>query len=225
MRCATVGVMLLSLVVAGTVGAEEARRAEAPQMLKEALQDGKAGSAEIGAIVDWVLHEKEEAVASGFAEVLGGLDLQAPVKSRETERWGPVVSAMVDLIAASLRDAQAHRGRRGSDIPPELSALMRAAAPVVTASLREADPKTLAPLRAALAAFGQAAGKDLVTDLTRALRHEEATVRRGAAAALAALGRSARVAIPDLREALDDPDADVRETARQALTQLGEKAP
>lgn len=224
MRGAGVVALAWPLLVTGQVGAEQPQR-NAPQALKEALHEGAAEPADIRAIVDWVLHEKEEKVAAGFAEVLGALDLAARVKGRDAERWAPTVSALVELLGASLRDAETHRGRRGSDVSPELSALVRAAAPAISASLREADPKSLEPLRAALAAFGQAAGKEVVPDLVRALRHEDATIRRGAATTLSALGPVARAALPDLRNALDDPDADVRAAAQQALTRLGEKAP
>ena len=153
MRGANVVAVALSLTVMGQAGAEEVRREDAPQALKGALQSGTAEAADIRAIVDWVLHEKEEKVAAGFAEVLGALDLSAQMKGRDAQRWAPTVSAMVELIGASLRDAQTHRGRSGSDVPPELEALMRAAVPAISASLREADPKSLEPLRAAIPAF------------------------------------------------------------------------
>jgi hypothetical protein len=225
MRWVTVATVALSLVVSGRVGAEAVSREDAPQALKEALQSGQAQPADIRAIIDWVLHEKEEKVAAGFAEVLRTLDAPGQVTGRDGDRWAPTVSAMFDLFGATLRDAQTHRSRRGSDVPPELSTLLRVAAPAIAASLREADPKSLEPLRAAAAAFGQAAGQEVVPDLVRALRHEDATIRRGAATALSALGPVARVAVPELKSALEDPDPDVRAAARQALTQLGEKVP
>src|SRR5687768_15577034 len=149
MRCAAVVAGMLSLVV-GQVGAEEAPKADAPQMLTEALRTGKAEPADIGAIVSWVLHEKEETVASGFAEVLGALDLPAGVKGRDADRWAPTVRALADVFAAALRDAETRRPRKGSDVPPELAALLRAAAPAISASLSEADPESLERFRAAL---------------------------------------------------------------------------
>ena len=223
MRFALVVAVTVSLSMMGRVGAAEDRREDAPRLLKDAVRTGTAEPADLAAIVSWVLHEKEETVAAGFAEVLGSLDVPAAANGNDGERWAPVASAMVDLFTAALRDAQTHRVRRGTDVPPELVALMRAAAPAVAASLREASPESLEPLRAALSGFSRTAGKDVVPELVRALRHEDATVRRGAATLLSTMGPAAQVAMPDLRAALDDPDPDVRAAARAALTQLGEK--
>ena len=224
MRCAAI-VAVLWAAAAGQAGAGEVASSEAPGKLTKALQSGQAEPADVRAIIDWVLHEKEEKVAAGFAGVLSALDTRRQGTGRDALRWAPTMSAMVDLFAATLRDAQTHKSRRGSDVPPELSALLRAAAPAIADSLREADPKSLESLRAATAAFGQAAGKQVVPDLVRALQHEDATIRRGAAAALSALGPVARIAIPELETALDDADPDVRDAARHALEQLGQKAP
>ena len=188
MRCATVVAGILSLAVVGQVGAEEAPKADAPKLLKEALQKGRAEPADIGAIVSWVLHEKEETVASGFAEVLGALDLPAGVKGRDAERWAPTVSALADVFAAALRDAETRRPRKGSDVPPELAALLRAAAPAISASLREADPESLAGVRAALKGFAQAAGSREVRDLRKALEDADPEVREAARQVLEQLG-------------------------------------
>jgi hypothetical protein len=192
MRCATVVAGMLILAVVGQVGAEEAPKADAPKLLKEALQKGRAEPADIGAIVSWVLHEKEETVASGFAEVLGALDLPAGVKGRDAERWAPTVSALADVFAAALRDAEKRRPRKGSDVPPELAALLRAAAPAISASLREADPESLAGVRAALNGFAQAAGSGVVRDLRKALEDADPEVREAARQALEELGEKVR---------------------------------
>jgi hypothetical protein len=72
------------------------------------------------------------------------------------------------------------------------------------------------PLRSTPAA----ADNDAVADLVKALRDDNALVRKRAAIALGRLGPGARDAIPALEKAVRDPDADVRAAATAALARV-----
>lgn len=179
---------------------------------------GREGAADaFAAIADWILNEKEEAVAAGLADVLGSLDPSAAGVSGG-ERWNDTARAMFSLFTRVLRDAEVNRHRPDA-LKAELAGLVSAAAPAVAATLREADPAARARLLGAFGGLGPVAD-DLVPLLAQALQHPQGEVRIGAATALAALGRSAGAAVPALRAAIRDPDAEVRAAAAEALRKI-----
>ena len=147
--------------VIDALGAADARTRDAhdaPQRLADALARGSATTEDAAVITRWILEAKEEAVARGLRDALGAADFTGAGPGGE--RWNPVTGAMVALFQSALEDAEAHRSRDLGDWP-ELNALVRAAAPAVAASLREADPATreqlLLLVRAAAAALAETA--------------------------------------------------------------------
>jgi hypothetical protein len=112
---------------------------DAPQRLADALATGHATTEDAAVIARWVLEAKEEDVAREFADALGTAAFTA--RGLDSERWNPVTQAMVALFRSALTDAADHRRREVGDWP-ELTALVRAAAPAVASSLKEADPET-----------------------------------------------------------------------------------
>jgi hypothetical protein len=122
---------------------------DAPLRLADALARGSASGEDVAVITRWVMEAREEDVARELADVLGTADLSA--RAPHAQRWNPVMGAMVAFMRSALGDAAEHRNR---DVGhwPELNALVRAAAPAVAASLREADPETQEQLRALLGA-------------------------------------------------------------------------
>jgi hypothetical protein len=197
-------------------GSRRAGREDAPRLLKEAVRAGTADADAFAAIVDWILYEKEEKVAAGLADVLGSLD--PAIAGAKGERWNETARAMFSLFTSVLRDAEGNR--HGADaFDAHFSALVSAAAPAVTAALREADPAARARFLTAFGALGPAAD-DLVPLLAEALRHPQREVRVGAATALAALGRSAGAAVPALQAAVADLDGEVRAAAAEALKRI-----
>lgn len=152
--------MAVALVVAAASAGEaaprkadrsrKADRADAPRLLKDAVRTGDADLATFAAIADWILHEKEEAVAAGLADVLSAVDPSAGRPSGD--RWAPTTQAMVSLFTSVLRDAESHRRRSGDETDAEVAALVSAAAPAVAAALAESDPRLVATLADAFAA-------------------------------------------------------------------------
>lgn len=122
---------------------------DAPQRLAGALATGSATADDVAVITRWVLEAKEEDVAREFAEALGTAALGG--RGPQAERWNPVVGAMVTLMRSALTDAADHRQRDVGNWP-ELNALVKAAAPAVAASVREADPETQEQLQLLLGA-------------------------------------------------------------------------
>jgi len=200
--------------LAEALGATEARTQDAPRLLAEALRSGTTDTAAWASIVRWVLFEKEEKVAAGLTEALRAVPVPAP--GHDAERWNRTAEVVIGAFASVLRDAQTHTRRDGDAI---VNDLVVAAAPALIAAFNEADPAALDKVRAAIAGFAPGT-KEMVGPLARGLRHEEASVRVGAATALGALGSSAKGAVPALRAALDDPDAGVREAAAKALERI-----
>src|SRR5688572_26287330 len=113
------------------------RRGDAPRLLKDALREGKAHPKDIAAIVDWVLHEKEEAVAAGFAEALAD-QFGGTATGPEAERWNRTARAMGDLFQRLLRDAQTRTTRTEKEMWPEVEKILKEAAPAVAEALRDA---------------------------------------------------------------------------------------
>lgn len=115
------------------------RREDVPRLLKDAIHKGKAEPDDIAAIVDWVLHEKEEAVAAGFAEALASVDFAGAVTGRDAARWSATARAVSDLFQRVLRDAQTRTSRDEADLWPEVEKILKIAAPAVAEALRERD--------------------------------------------------------------------------------------
>jgi hypothetical protein len=204
-------VLAASMAAAGTPG-----RADAPRLLKDAVRTGTIEDAAFAAITDWILHEKEEAVAAGLIEVLGSVDPSAP-RIAGSARYDETAAAVLSIFTRVLRDAQSNR--RPDALEAELSALVGIAAPAIAASLRETPAADQARLISAFGMLGPVAD-DLVPLLAEGLRHPQREVRIGAVTALAALGRSAGAALPALRAAAGDPDPDVRAAAKEALKKI-----
>lgn len=206
------------VVLAASLAAAESKppRADAPRLLRDAVRTGTIEDAAFAAITDWILHEKEEAVAAGLIEVLGAIEPSATGIGADA-RYDETAAAVLSIFTRVLRDAQSNR--RPGAIEDELAALVGVAAPVVAASLRETSAADRARLMAAFRMLGPVAD-DLVPLLADGLRHSQREVRLGSATALAALGRSAGAALPALRRAADDPDPDVRAAASDALKKI-----
>ena len=190
-------------------GAEDAQR-----LLKDALRAGTVDRAAFAAISEWILYEKEEAVAAGLADVLADAAGHA-ARAHAGDRWDPTAQALLNVFARVLSDAAANRhGDRVVD--EEIATLVGIAAPMVSAALRESPAADRARLLTVFGALGPVAD-DLVPLLASGLRHEQRDVRIGAATALGALGRSAGAARSELRKAAKDDDPAVQAAARDAL--------
>ena len=189
---------------------------EASALLGEALRRGEVDPDTAATITRWILEGKDDAVARGLAAALRSTDLTA--HGREAQRWNGTVQALGALLESALADASAHR-RRDAGQWPELAALVGAAAPAIAATLQETSPSD----RESILRFVQAiapAATPMVQPLIQGLRHEQAEVRRGAAAGLGAMGAAGRGAKAELERALQDPDADVRAAAAEALRRI-----
>lgn len=143
--------VLIEVVAAADV--RETDPAEAPARLQEVLRSGRFEPRDVALISRWVLEEKEETVARGIGDALRSAD--PTLAGRQGERWNPALGAMVALFDSALRDAGANR-RRDTKAWPELTALVKAAAPAIAASLREADPALRAELQRLLGAMAEA---------------------------------------------------------------------
>lgn len=154
---------------AGGDGARAAGREKAPRLLKDAVASGTVEAGDFAAIVDWILHEKEENVAAGLLDLLGAAE--PAIAGAGGPRWEPTTRAVFALFGAVLRDAEGNRRRGGRDLEPEIAAVVSAAAPAVAATLQEADPQT----KARMAQFLEALAP-LEDDLT-ALVGPDATAR------------------------------------------------
>jgi hypothetical protein len=77
---------------------------------------------------------------------------------------------------------------------------------------------------AVLTGFARADDADRVNDYVKALRDNDAAVRRQAAGALGELGAKAKAAVPALRAAIIDGDAGVRSAAALALEKINPPA-
>jgi hypothetical protein len=141
----------MSAVIDAVVAAEARTRdaTDAPQRLADALARGNASADDAAVITRWVLEAREEDVAREFADALGTAALGG--RGPRAERWNPVVGAMVALMRSALIDAADHRQRDVGNWP-ELNALVKAAAPAVAASVRDADPETQEQLNLLLGA-------------------------------------------------------------------------
>ncbi len=166
-------VLLLTVTAAAMAGDDvrEARRQDAPRLMKDAVAAGTIDTADFAAIADWILHEKEENVAAGLIEVLGAAE--PAIRGAGGERWEPTARAVFSLLATALGDAHGNRRRSGRDLEPEIAAIVSAAAPAVAATLQEVDPESrarMAALLAALGPLGDDLGPLLGTDLSAVAR-------------------------------------------------------
>lgn len=151
------GVVLAVVVAAGTVAPASAgesdrresnQRADAPRLLKEGLAAGDADFATFAAIADWILHEKEEKVAAGLVDALSAVEPR--LAGHDGQRWNATTEAMVTLLKSALQDARTHHRRGDGETEADVAALVKAAAPAISATLAEVDPKVWAPFREAL---------------------------------------------------------------------------
>jgi hypothetical protein len=99
---------------------------DAPRLLRESLRTGTADPAAMGAIVRWVLQEKEEKVAGAFADALDSVGPR--LQGVEAERYGAAARSILAVFQGVLRDAQGHRRRDGDAILRELRPAIDAAA-------------------------------------------------------------------------------------------------
>ena len=157
-----------TLASAGDDARKKARREDAPRLMKDAVAAGTIDTADFAAIADWILHEKEEKVAAGLIDVLGAA--QPAITAASGERWEPTARAVFSLFATVLRDAQGNQRRGARDLEPEIAALVGAASPAVTASLREIDPESRARMAALLDVLGDDLAPLLGADLADVAR-------------------------------------------------------
>ena len=217
MRCPLAVVVALSLSASAAVAdTPRPRREDAQRLLKDAIRSGTVEADAFAAISDWILYEKEEAVAAGLADVLASaLDQPGVARSLEAQRWDPVAQAMLSVFARVLSDA-AHNRHGDQVIDQEVAALVGIAAPMVAQALRESPVADHAKMLAVFGSLGPVAD-DLVPLLAKGLAHAQRDVRVGSATALAALGRAAGAAVPALKSAAEDADPAVQAAARDAL--------
>jgi translation initiation factor 2B subunit (eIF-2B alpha/beta/delta family) len=115
-------------------------QADAPRLLRESLRSGTADAASMGAIVRWVLEEKEEKVAGAVADALADVDSQLPGiagAGADAERWNAAARSVMAVFQGALRDAQNNRRTDGEAMLRELQPAIAAAA----AALTEAQQK------------------------------------------------------------------------------------
>jgi hypothetical protein len=99
---------------------------DAPRLLEESLRKGSADPAAMGAIVRWVLREKEEKIAATFADALDHVDPR--LQGVEGERWSAAARSVLAVFQGVLRDAEHHRRRDGDALLRELKPAIDAAA-------------------------------------------------------------------------------------------------
>jgi hypothetical protein len=147
-RGVVVAVVVAMATAAQAAPGEGERRADAPRLLKEGLAAGNADLATFAAIADWILHEKEEKVAAGLADALAAVEPR--LSGPDGQRWNATAEAMLSLFRSALADARTHHRRSDAEIEADVAAVAAAAAPAISATLAEVDPKVWAPFREAL---------------------------------------------------------------------------
>jgi HEAT repeats len=205
---------LIGPIVAALAG-PEAPAEDAPRLLSEALRTGTADARTAATIVRWVLSEREETVAAGLVDALR--EVHPPTSGPEAERWNATAHAVIGSFEGLLRDAQAHRRRDGEDVVRDLVAV---AGPAVIAALSEVEPAAREDVTRAVGTVAAPAARELLPSLIEALHNADASVRRGAATVLGAMGPSARAAATDLSALASDPDAAVADAAAAALKRI-----
>lgn len=144
----------LALGLAGATAAEDGQ-AQGPQLLEDALRTGKADTADLAAIVEWVLREKEETVARELRRTLQTLDTTG--RGPDGPRWDATSRAILGLFGTVLLDAERLHRRDAPSLARELSAVVDAATPALAAALRESDPAGRALVARGLRALASAA--------------------------------------------------------------------
>ena len=99
---------------------------DAPWLLKESLRSGVVDPQAMGAIIRWVLYEKEEKVAAVFADALKAAEPR--FQGVDGERYGAAARSVLSVLGGVLRDAQHNRRRNGDDLLRELRPAIDAAA-------------------------------------------------------------------------------------------------
>jgi hypothetical protein len=173
-----VTLLVAAVPMAGAGTPPDARRGDAPRLMKDAVAAGTVDAADFAAIADWILHEKEEKVAAGLIDVLGAAE--PAIAGAAGHRWDATARAVFALFATALRDGEGNR-RSGREMDSAIAAVVSAATPAVVQSLREVDPESRARMAALLGALGPLSddlapllGADLATAAREALRETDA---------------------------------------------------
>jgi hypothetical protein len=99
---------------------------DAPWLLKESLRTGVVDPVAMGAIIRWVLYEKEEKVAAAFADALDTLEPQ--LSGIDGHQYGAAARSVIAAFQGVLRDAQHNRRRDGDSVLREVKPAIDAAA-------------------------------------------------------------------------------------------------
>ena len=110
-----------------------AAEADAPRLLRESLRTGTAEPAAMGAIVRWVLEEKEEKVAGAVADALTEVAPRLPrAEGVDAERWNVAAQSVLAAFGTALRNAENNRRTDGEEILRGLAPAIAAAAQALT---------------------------------------------------------------------------------------------
>lgn len=120
------------------------RTDDAPRLLRESLRTGTVDPAAMGAIMRWVIYEKEEKVAAVFAGALASVD--PGLKGVEAERWSAAARSVVRVFEGVLRDAQDNRRQDGESLLRELRPAIDAAAEALKQVQETQDPVAPRPV-------------------------------------------------------------------------------
>jgi hypothetical protein len=99
---------------------------DAPWLLKESLRTGVVDPVAMGAIIRWVLYEKEEKVAAAFADALDAV--QPRLEGLDGDPYGAAARSVIGVFQGVLRDAQHNRRRHGDELIRDLKPAIDAAA-------------------------------------------------------------------------------------------------
>ena len=114
------------------------RTGEAPRLLDEAVRRGTVDTEAMGAILRFVLHEKEENVAGAFADALTAVEPR--MQGLDSERYGAAAKSVLSVFAGVLRDAENNRRRDGASVLRELQPAIDAAAKALRDVQAQAAP-------------------------------------------------------------------------------------
>jgi hypothetical protein len=99
---------------------------DAPWLLKESLRNGVVDPEAMGAIIRWVLYEKEEKVAAAFADALDAVEPR--LQGIDGHQYGAAARSVIAAFQGVLRDAQHNRRRDGESVLREVKPAIDAAA-------------------------------------------------------------------------------------------------